>query len=128
MTLFQSGNFTLHSGQKSNWKIECDSLTNEDWATLARLAVTRLPPFGLVIPVETGGVKFAAALSEYQTYSQYILVADDVLTSGRSLEEAMQWVRNKYRIHINDIFGVVAFDRSRFSRYHVFPIFKMFGE
>ena len=29
--LFQQGDFTLHSGERSGFKIECDALTSHDW-------------------------------------------------------------------------------------------------
>ena len=35
MTLLQEGNFTLASGKTSEFKIECDALTQEDWSTAA---------------------------------------------------------------------------------------------
>lgn len=37
MNLFQTGNFKLHSGKTSNFKIECDALTDEDLETFAKL-------------------------------------------------------------------------------------------
>ena len=36
LTLFQQGDFTLHSGERSGFKIECDALMF-DYAWLARL-------------------------------------------------------------------------------------------
>jgi hypothetical protein len=45
--LFQLGDFHLHSGQKSKYKINCDALTDEDWRTLAMMLVERLPLFSV---------------------------------------------------------------------------------
>ena len=86
MSLFQLGNFVLHSGQKSNWKISCDFLTRDDWDTLAAIAVERLPAFGSVEGVTRGGWEFAGSLRSYCTRGP-LLIADDVLTTGRSMEE-----------------------------------------
>ena len=45
LALFQLGDFTLASGQRSRWKIECDNLLAEDWQALAVIAAEILPPF-----------------------------------------------------------------------------------
>lgn len=106
MNLFQwhSDGVQLHSGQTSNLKIDCDALTDEDWATLAKLAVQMLhadpterwnTPFSHVVSVPTGGNKLAAALQPYMrpdAYEPYKgkpvgypLICDDVLTTGASM-------------------------------------------
>lgn len=102
--LFQLGSFTLASGQNSYWKVECDSLTNADWVALATLAAERLPRFGRVEGVPTGGFPFASALELYATHSlnDPVLIAEDVLTTGESMEQ--------FRAGCNAI-GVVAFAR-----------------
>jgi orotate phosphoribosyltransferase len=78
VTLFQTGDFTLASGQKSTWKIECDALTPEDWAGLAAMAVQFLPPFGAVLGVPRGGLPLARALEKYVT-SGSTLVVDELV-------------------------------------------------
>lgn len=84
--LFNSGNFTLHSGQQSSFKIDCDALTTADLEALACFAVGFLPPFGSVEGVPTGGLSLAAALKPYATEGP-LLIVDDVLTTGASMEE-----------------------------------------
>lgn len=85
--LFQLGDFTLRSGVKSGWKIECDALTPEDWAALALMAVGVLPPFGHVEGVPRGGLPFGDALYKHVTHGcSTLLIAEDVVTTGGSLE------------------------------------------
>ena len=49
--LFQTGDFKLASGAKSNFKIECDALTESDWETLAMLIARNVGYFREVIGV-----------------------------------------------------------------------------
>lgn len=48
MNLFKNGNFTLHSGAQSNYKIDCDALTDKDLETLALIAQDYVPKYGAV--------------------------------------------------------------------------------
>jgi hypothetical protein len=102
MSLFQLGPFTLPSGATSYFKIECDELTPDDWASLARLAADILMPFSRVEGVPRGGVPFADALRPYTKTEGGLLIADDVWVSGLSME--------RYRDN-RPAFGVVAFAR-----------------
>jgi hypothetical protein len=87
MPLFQLGDFTLRSGIDSRWRIECDALTPDDWAALARIASEILEPFGVVEGVPRGGIPFADALRKYATPDcPTLLIAEDVVTSGGSME------------------------------------------
>ena len=88
MSLFQLGSFVGASGLALPWKIECDTLTDDDWAWAAKYVQERLM-FGEVEGVPTGGLKFAAALDKYKTLGCGLLIVDDVLTTGHSI--------NKYR-------------------------------
>ena len=116
MNLFQSGNFILHSGKKSRYKIDCDALTLADWDTLALMAVERLTPFGSVVGVPRGGILFAAALQKYVTQGPR-LIADDVLTTGKSMQEM--------KVNRGDI-GVVVFARGDCPNW-ITPIFWCVG-
>lgn len=85
MTLFQRGDFQLASGASSNFKIECDTLTDEDWATLAMLLAERVPPFRAVYGVPRGGIALSRHLDAYrQRDAKWTLVVDDVWTTGGS--------------------------------------------
>ncbi len=102
MSLFKSGKFTSHAGIELLWKIECDALTDEDWATLAFMVAEKFR-FRTVEGIPTGGLKFAKALSPYLTYTSLIhLIVDDVWTTGKSMRETKQ---------IDNVIGVVAFAR-----------------
>lgn len=88
--LFQIGDFTLASGQKSRWKIECDGLTPTDWDALALMTMERFPHrFVEVVGVPRGGVPYADALDLYTDLgatSRRALVVDDVWTTGGSMQ------------------------------------------
>lgn len=87
--LFRLGDFRLAGGGRSAWKIECDALGATDWAALAQIAASRVPPFGSVVPVPRGGIPFAEALAAHATEGPP-LVADDVLTTGGSVRRALE--------------------------------------
>lgn len=86
MSLFIQGGFRLHSGALSAWKIECDNLTDEDIETLALMLSEALPRFGSVEGIPRGGLRIAEAMEPYVTTGPPLIV-DDVLTTGRSMEE-----------------------------------------
>ena len=91
MSLFRGGRFTLHSGDTSTLKIDCDALSDEDWQSIAAQVSTRFR-FGAVIGVPRGGVPFARALEPYvdDTLCGDTLIVDDVLTTGASMEAAKE--------------------------------------
>ena len=84
--LFQFGDFTLHSGQRTDWKIDCDALTDSDIETLAKIISQRFR-FSRVEGVSTGGLRLAKALENYCSLRERLLIVDDVLTTGASMEK-----------------------------------------
>jgi len=112
--LFRLGDFTLAGGERSSFKIDCDALTADDWSALAAIAVKRLPPFGSVEGVPTGGIPFARALEVYATEGP-VLIADDVLTTGGSMDRQRAG---------RDAIGVVIFARGLLLPW-VHAIFRM---
>lgn len=88
MALFQLGDFRLHSGAASAFKIDCDALTDGDLECIAFLLSQRLPPFFCVLGVPRGGVRLAAKMHEYvSSDAPSILIVDDVITTGGSITE-----------------------------------------
>lgn len=103
-SLFELGQFILPSTRATHFKIECDVLTETDWAALARLAVELLPPFGHVEGVPRGGFAFATALSQYIIQGlDRLLIADDVWVTGLSMGRQRAG---------RDAIGIVAFARN----------------
>jgi hypoxanthine phosphoribosyltransferase len=100
--MFEHGAFTLHSASKSNFRIDCTSLTWFDYESLAAMVAPRLKPFGQVYGIPRGGLRFARALERYETIGPR-LVVDDVLTTGTSME-----AERMYRDQ-----GVVIFSRTK---------------
>lgn len=100
--LFENGFFVSHSGILLPDKINCDALTTADWDANAAWVASRMK-FGRVVGVPSGGLAFARALEGYAT-SGPPLIVDDVLTTGRSMEEA--------RIRYPEAIGVVLFSRT----------------
>ena len=122
MSLFQLGEFVLQSGESTTWKIECDALKEKDYATLAYIVANEWKlKFGLVDcvgPAKKDGVytnafKFVRKLRKYQTnhYIQDpILIVDDVLTTGQSIIEEMQHMKQATHNEC-EVQGVVIFAR-----------------
>jgi orotate phosphoribosyltransferase len=104
--LFESGQFKLHSGDPSSWRINAEMLTDEDLATLAGLPfeANLIGPVSGVEGVPTGGLRFAEAIRQYATIDKRgpLLIVDDVLTTGDSMEKQRAG---------RDAIGVVIFAR-----------------
>lgn len=130
MSLFQLQKLILHSGEYSNCKIECDFLTKSDWQMLAYL-VSQKFSFKEVQHVITGGLKLAQELHPYIKSDGIIdiLIVDDVLTTGNSMESAKMGYYNVYhKTHVGypnqKIVGVVAFARKKPAKW-IYPIFQL---
>lgn len=111
--MFQLGNFKAHSGEMLHWKIECDTLRPDDWKCLARIVYDLVGPFGSIEGVPTGGCYLANWLEQYKTRGP-LLIVDDVLTTGQSMEE-----HRAKRAAI----GVVIFARGHCPKW-ITPIFQ----
>lgn len=121
MSLFQLGDFRLHSGAASRWKIDCDALTDEDWDTLALMIKERVPAFGCVVGIPTSGMKLERSLTRYEeSDNDMVLIVDDVLTTAASMEKE----KRIYLQASSIIHGAVVFARGPCPDW-VTPLFQM---
>lgn len=123
VNLFQTGDFTLSSGEKSFFKIECEALTSHDWETLAEMLAQRVPAFSRVISVPTGGDLLAICMRDHvRPNTQQVLIVDDVLTSGGSMNRARDRLQREEPGVL--AIGAVIFARE-FTPFWVYPLFQM---
>ena len=118
-SLFVKQDLILHSGEKSDFKIECDALTDEDLECLAYL-VSKKYSFFRVRGVPTGGERLAAKLEKYESDdAEDFLLVDDVLTTGNSMEHCKKQI-------LGNVNGVVIFARGNCPEW-IEPIFKFWS-
>lgn len=119
INLFQSGSFTLNSGKKSFFKIECDAATDADIETFAKM-ISGFMFFKSVEGIPTGGDRLAKALEKYiEPQAKWHIIVDDVLTTGKSMEKA-----RAAGIAKHPIFGFVLFSRGKCPSW-IIPLFQM---
>lgn len=115
MNLFMGGNFKLHSGGRSSFKIDCDALSLDDIRVLA-LQIASQYRFKEVVSVPRGGDRLADALKKYAIpqLTLPVLIVDDVFTTGSSIDK----VRNRLDWADKDnAIGVVIFSRGPTPRW-----------
>jgi len=111
MTIFKHGDFISHSGVVLPFKIDCDGLTDEDVECVAEHIASKTD-FGMVQGVPRGGCRLAAALEKRVNNPDApfnILIVDDVLTTGASMEVAK--AAQPPQVHPSDVVGWVVFAR-----------------
>lgn len=129
MNLFQLGEFKLHSGDRSKWKIDCDALSDDDIYTLAFMIREIIPDYNTVHGIPNGGIRLEEALnkliSPQPTFSDLprVLIVDDVLTTGKSMQ-------TRYDIFncvsgYGYIKGAVIFARTKNYPNWITPLFQM---
>ena len=90
MNIFQEVDFKSHSGLDLSWKIECDGVSKKEWKCLTEMIMDyEKRPFQSAIGIPRGGVVLGSYLNQYSTENSDdpILIVDDVLTTGGSMEE-----------------------------------------
>ena len=111
--LFQSIDFTSHSGLDLSWKIEMDALSDPEWFTIKKMIMELTPPFKEAVGIPTGGTKLGDLLNEHGTGKEEdpICIVDDVLTTGESMEYFLtQYQRNRRPF---TVIGWVVFARGQ---------------
>jgi orotate phosphoribosyltransferase len=123
MSLFNRGDFTLHSGARSNFLIDCAVLGDEDWSALAEQLAARLPRFSRVVGIPRGGLALARAMRAHATRgANRTLVVDDVVSTGGSMYAAIAKERKQGR----EATGAAIFARAEVpATLHVVPLFWM---
>lgn len=128
--LFQFKRIQLHSGAWSDWKIECDALSDEEINLFAHLIACDAA-FCRVYSVPTGGDRLAAALQKHCMDEKTmnfpsVLIVDDVLTTGDSIKlrkfDLVNELREEGMEHFV-IMGAVLFSRTRSYPRWVRPLF-----
>jgi hypothetical protein len=122
-SLFSWGKVRLAGGDESDWKIDCDALSAQDWDCLARLVAARAGPFRVALGVPTGGERLAQALNALRHKdARPVLVVDDVLTTGASMADFRALLRPDLEVR-----GAVVFARGRCPHW-VTPLFVLYSE
>lgn len=126
MSIFQWGNFTLHSGDNSWWRIDCDDFTDSEIAIFAKMISEKAGVFQVAIcpPSHPGSAapRLVKAINQYANLtSAEAIIVDDVLTTGNSMAklrmEKLQDTRYKVK-------GFVIFARGECPDW-VTPIFQL---
>ena len=122
MNLFQKVDIILNSGKPSDFKIECDALTDEDIECFAHL-ISKKYTFRKVVGVPRGGVRIENALQKYTTNNPEhpLLMVDDVLTTGGSM---IRYREQYEEMEYDNIVGVVIFARGECPDW-IDSVFKM---
>jgi orotate phosphoribosyltransferase len=128
---FIPGGIKLHSGKVSKFKIDCDAFTDADieclaWMINEHLSNLTTARFFKVFGIPRGGIRLAKALEKYeQRDGEVVLIVEDVLTTGRSMNEMREKVEKEYPN--DEIFGVVIFSRasSKEGSFWIRPMFEL---
>ena len=111
--LFKLGDFVSHAGLTLSWKIEMDVLTDAEWFCIKKMIMEYVGPFKEAVGIPRGGLKLASILNSEATNTtgHPILIVDDVLTTGTSMEEFVNsYFRNR---HPEPYIGWVVFARTQ---------------
>ena len=114
LSLFNIGEFWLHGGDFSAFKIDCDALSDYDIEVLATQVASRFR-FSGVKGIPRGGLRLATALEKYVVPNLELpmLIVDDVYTTGRSMRQHRS----------GNCIGVVIFARTNPPEW-IHPIFE----
>jgi hypoxanthine phosphoribosyltransferase len=114
------GEFRSHSGILLPWKLECDDLSDNDIRGLAAIIASKFY-FRGVYGIPRGGNRLANALQRFSVshHNYPLLIVDDVMTTGTSMEEAKKELGKT----ASNAYGVVIFSRTNVIPSWIFPFF-----
>lgn len=118
--LIQHGWFRSHSGLQLPFKIDADALSDEDISELAKIIRGKFA-FGHVEGVPRGGLRLAEALLPYCEPGYPLMIVDDVLTTGASMERALAEAHEQ-TAGVGRTIGVVIFARGPCAPW-IWPLF-----
>ena len=106
MNLLIREDFISHAGLPLTWKVECDTLSEDDYEALAKIVSEKIK-FKDVIGIPRGGIPFENALKQYASndVNDPLLICDDVYTTGTSMREVYQ----------EGAIGIVVFARNEIT-------------
>jgi len=107
VSLFNKGIFHLFSGRTTDWVIDCNALSQDDWECIRNLVLERHPNFSHVAGVSTNGKRLADLLSSFCTNGDVLLV-DDVLKVN-VMHAHRLYYRTRQEYHDRDVSGYVIF-------------------
>lgn len=108
---------SLSSGGRSDWLIDCAALSDNSLVVLARIGNRLLGPFDWIFGVPKGGVLFSHAMYMHRARTNpemgfhRLLIVDDVMTTGRSMEEQAAAMLEAFPGDKLVIQGLVIFSR-----------------
>lgn len=125
MGLINVGGFVLKGGKRSNWKLDCDALSDSDIHAAAWLLFKLVGHFSSVKSIPRGGDRLAAALRNHVAAKGPHLIVDDVLTTGGSMELARRRYLAEQEVPaLVPVVGAVLFARGRCPEW-VRPLFQL---
>lgn len=123
MNFFQAGTFKLASGKYSDFKLECDALSDSDISAMVGYLVNKLPAFEEVHGIPTGGLRIANQFSKYAEKDYHEvkpLIVDDVWTTGGSVRKFLK----ENNLKEDEVICAVLFARGPTPDW-VYPFFTM---
>ena len=111
--LFQLGDFVLNSGARSRWKLECNALGAGDWQALGQMIRQLVGSYSAVEGVPEGGLPLARYLNQFSSLEGSVLIVDDVLTTGGSMETLRNKLCDERKLEPVQFVGAVVFARGK---------------
>lgn len=123
--MFKWKPFKSHAGKPLSWKIECDTLTQEDIDCLANI-ISMTHSYKNVDHPPTKSANLINLVSKLALYKTAngnydYLIVDDVFTTGKSMEDIYIHLKEN---HGKSIIGIVLFARSECPHW-ITPVFQL---